>query len=164
VLRTDSPALLDLGIVRRNSLRSLRSLRSDKAPQVGCTKRASRADPEAALLGAAEIAQTARASAARARARPLRPAAACRSAGAEGVRCRRGNGIARRSDRDERAARRNGVDHGAGNGAGSGTGNGAGNGAGSGTGNGAGRPPPACLCAAEKRSGVGPRAQRASFI
>jgi len=42
--------------VRRNSLRSLRELRSDKAPQVRSTKRASRADPEAALLGAAEIA------------------------------------------------------------------------------------------------------------
>jgi hypothetical protein len=42
--------------VRRNSLRSLRELRSDKAPQARSTKRASRADPEAALLGAADIA------------------------------------------------------------------------------------------------------------
>ncbi len=46
------------GVVRRNSLRSLRELRSDRAPQVRSTKRASRADPEAALLGAAEIAPT----------------------------------------------------------------------------------------------------------
>ncbi|HLS55796.1 MAG TPA: hypothetical protein VK052_06945 [Zeimonas sp.] len=56
MLRTDSPALLDLGDVRRNSLRSLRELRSNKAPQVRSTKRASRADPEAALLGAADTA------------------------------------------------------------------------------------------------------------
>jgi len=45
------------GVVRRNSLRSLRSLRSDTAPQVRCTKRASRADPGTALLGAADSAQ-----------------------------------------------------------------------------------------------------------
>ena len=44
------------GVVRRNSLRSLRELRSNTAPQVRSTKRASRADPGAALLGAAEIA------------------------------------------------------------------------------------------------------------
>ncbi len=42
------------GVVRRNSLRSLRELRSDRAPQVRSTKRASRAAPEAALLGAAD--------------------------------------------------------------------------------------------------------------
>ncbi len=49
------PCASRLGVVRRNSLRSLRSLRSDKAPQVRHTKRASRADPEAAMLGAADI-------------------------------------------------------------------------------------------------------------
>ncbi len=48
------PSAARLGVVRRNSLRSLRSLRSDTAPQVRSTKRASRADPETALLGAAE--------------------------------------------------------------------------------------------------------------
>jgi len=37
-------------------------------------------------------------------------------------------------------------------------------GAGANAPNGAGRPPIACLCAAEKRSGAGPRAKRASFI
>jgi len=57
VLRTDFPALLDLGVVRRDSLRSLRELRSDKAPQARSTKRAARADPEAALLGAADTAR-----------------------------------------------------------------------------------------------------------
>ncbi|KAA0218732.1 MAG: hypothetical protein DWB43_07555 [Lautropia sp.] len=72
MLRTDSPALLDLGVVRRNSLRSLRELRSDRAPQVRSTKRASRADPEAALLGVAEIAPTARGRAPRIR-RAQRP-------------------------------------------------------------------------------------------
>ncbi len=49
------PCAARLGVVRRNSLRSLRELRSDRAPQVRSTKRASRADPEAALLGAADI-------------------------------------------------------------------------------------------------------------
>jgi hypothetical protein len=51
--------------VRRNSLRSLRELRSDRAPQARSTKRASRADPEAALLGAADIAAAGLASARR---------------------------------------------------------------------------------------------------
>jgi len=50
------PCAARLGVVRRNSLRSLRELRSNRAPQVRSTKRASRADPEAALLGAADIA------------------------------------------------------------------------------------------------------------
>jgi len=44
------------GVVRRNSLRSLRELRSDRAPQVRCMKRASRADPGTALLGAPDSA------------------------------------------------------------------------------------------------------------
>ncbi|KAA0217079.1 MAG: hypothetical protein DWB43_15565 [Lautropia sp.] len=50
------PCAARVGVVRRNSLRSLRELRSDTAPQVRCTKRASRADPDAALLGAAHSA------------------------------------------------------------------------------------------------------------
>src|SRR5690606_23861110 len=56
-LRTDFPCAARRGVVRRNSLRSLRELRSNRAPQVRGTKRASRADPAAALLGAADIAQ-----------------------------------------------------------------------------------------------------------
>jgi len=48
------PSAARHGVVRRNSLRSLRELRSDRAPQVRSTMRASRADPDAALLGAAE--------------------------------------------------------------------------------------------------------------
>jgi hypothetical protein len=57
------PSAARLGVVRRNSLRSLRELRSDKAPQVRSRIRASRADPEAALLGAADIAAAGLASA-----------------------------------------------------------------------------------------------------
>jgi len=64
------PSAARLGVVRRNSLRSLRELRSNKAPQVRGTKRAARADPEAALLGAAEGAP--RAPGARRRPRPRR--------------------------------------------------------------------------------------------
>jgi len=55
-LRADSPCAARLGVARRNSLRELRSLRSNKSPRVRGTKRATRADPEAALLGAAEVA------------------------------------------------------------------------------------------------------------
>jgi len=50
------PCAARLGVARRNSLRALRALRSDSTPRVRGTKRASRADPETALLGAAEVA------------------------------------------------------------------------------------------------------------
>ncbi len=47
-----------LGLVRRDSLRALRALRSDRTPQVRGTKRAARAQPKAVLLGAADITPT----------------------------------------------------------------------------------------------------------
>ncbi|MCD6679035.1 MAG: hypothetical protein LT102_00020, partial [Burkholderiaceae bacterium] len=49
------PSAARLGVARPNSLRGLRPLRSDMRPRVRGTKRAARADPEAALLGAAEV-------------------------------------------------------------------------------------------------------------
>jgi len=123
------PCAARLGVVRRNSLRSLRELRSDRAPQVRSTMRASRADPEAALLGAAD-------SAASGTARPLRSPERRMAAGRARARpaadCRSGNvGAIRSADgvvaRKRRKASCKGV----------------------------GRPRPACLCAAEKRSSTG---------
>jgi len=86
------PSAARLGVVRRNSLRALCALRSDKAPQVRSTKRAARADPETALLGAAHSAAPPWA----------RPPADCRSGTMGGVR-HEGVGGARSSD--EAAAR-----------------------------------------------------------
>jgi len=69
VLCTDYPCAARLGVARRNSLRSLRELRSNNRRESEGTKRASRADPEAALLGAADIAPAGGAPSALARAR-----------------------------------------------------------------------------------------------
>jgi len=81
------------GVVRRNSLRSLRELRSDRAPQVRSTKRASRADPGATLLGAADIAAPRLGHRAvrcprppETRRPPARPAAECRCGNVGGAR------------------------------------------------------------------------------
>ncbi len=104
-------------------------------PRVRVTKRASRADPEAAVLGAAEVAAPSEACPPRALARPTapgrrarnpdRPAAACRSACVRTAAC---------------AARTAAL-----------------------TRKGAGRLPRVRLCAGEKRSSAGARAKRASY-
>jgi len=110
------PCAARLGVVRRNSLRSLRELRSDRAPQVRSTKRASRADPEAALLGAADTSPTARPHASRrprCAARAARPAsrtaADCRSGSLGGVRIEAGA-----ASRERRNGACKGADQGAG--------------------------------------------------
>jgi len=140
VLRTDCPVLLASG--SRGETRCARCAsfaRTVAASQT--TMRAARADPDAALRGAADSAAPRPACAAAARSgRPARPARSARSAWLRPAGARSENSAfgAREADGDGALERRNAA------------------------GKGAGRPLPACLCAAEKRSSAGRRAQRAS--